>query len=80
MYVIIRFHVKNDIETNVDVVNTYEDLEHYCDVLLQNDVTLKRVPLVLQNPRVGRCVPMAFNETYEYYVQYHQFVKEPSFV
>jgi hypothetical protein len=79
MYVIIRFHVKEDMEHNIDVVNSFEDLAHYCDVLLRNDLTLKRVQPLIQVKRAGRCVPMAFNSNYEYYIQYHPVVTEPSF-
>ena len=80
MYVIIRFHVKEDVEHIVDVVESYEDLVHYCDVLLNHDLSLKRVQPLMTNLRVGRCVPIAFNEKHEYYVQYQVAVKEPSFL
>ena len=80
MYAIIRFHVKDDVEHIVDVVNSFEDLNHYCDVLLTKDPTLKRVQPLIHLSRVGRCVPMAFNNKYEYYNQFHQMVTEPSFV
>jgi hypothetical protein len=80
MYVIIRYHVNDDMEHIVDIVNTFEDLNHYCEVLLSKDPSLRRVQPLIHNSRVGRCVPMAYNGKYEYYVQYHQIVTEPSFV
>ena len=79
MYVIIRYKVKEDVEQIVDVIDTYEDLVHYCEVLLQNDSSLKSVQPLMNNMRVGRCIPMAFSAKYGYYVQFHQFVKDPSF-
>lgn len=80
MYVIIRFHVKEVAEHIVDLVDTHEDLLHYIDMLLSHDLTLKMVKPPLMNLRVGRCVAVAYNPKYEYYVQYHNIVKEPSFV
>ncbi len=80
MYVIIRYHVNDDMEHIVDVVSTFEDLNHYCEVLLSKDPSLRRVQPLIHNSRVGRCVPMAYNGKHEYYVQYHQVVTEPSFV
>lgn len=79
MYVIIRFHVKEDVEHIVDVVDSHEDLLQYRDMLLSHDLSLKKVEPLLTNLRVGRCVPIAYNAKYEYYVQYHVVVKEPSF-
>ncbi len=79
MYVIIRYRVKEDVEQIVDVVDTYEDVVHYCDMLLGHDLTLKRVQTLSAHTRAGRCVPVAHNDKYEYYVQYHTVVKEPSF-
>ena len=79
MYVIIRFHVKEDLEHIVDVVDSHEDLVHYIDTLLSHDLTLKKVDPPLMNLRVGRCVAVAYNQKYEYYVQYHAMVREPSF-
>lgn len=79
MYVIIRFNVRDDVEHIVDLVNSFEDLTNYCDVLTRNDPTLKRVQPLIQVTRAGRCVPMAFNKKYEYYIQYHPVVTEPSF-
>jgi hypothetical protein len=80
MYVIIRFHVKDNVEHIVDVVDSYDDLTHYCDTLLSHDLSLKRVQPLTTNPRVGRCVPIAFNEKHDYYVQYQTMVREPSFL
>ena len=80
MYVIIRFHVKEDVEHIVDIVESHKDLAHYMDVLLSHDLTLKKVDPPLINLRAGRCVPIAHNEKHEYYVQYHTVVKEPSFL
>ena len=80
MYVIIRFHMKENIEHIVDVVNSFEDLTHYCDVLLNKDSTLKRVQPLTLNSQIGRCVPMAYNGKHDYYVQYHTVVTEPSFM
>lgn len=80
MYIIIRFHIKEDMEHIVDVVDSHEDLIHYRDMLLGHDLSLKKVEPLLSNLRVGRCVPIAFNEKHEYYVQYHNLVKEPSFL
>ena len=79
MYVIIRFHVKEDVEHIVDLVDSHEDLIHYRDMLLSHDLSLKKVEPLLTNLRAGRCVPIAYNEKYEYYVQYHAVVREPSF-
>jgi hypothetical protein len=80
MYVIIRFHVKDNIEHIVDIVDSFDDLNQYCDILLQKDSSLKKVQPLIHTSRIGRCVPMAYNDRYDYYVQFHQFVKEPSFV
>ncbi len=80
MYVIIRFHVKEDVEHIVDLVDSHEDLIHYRDTLLSHDLSLKMVEPLLTNLRAGRCVPIAYNGKYEYYVQYHTVVREPSFL
>ncbi len=68
-------------EEIVDVVETYEDLSHYIDILLKKQNGIKFIEEFEYRSRIpdSYSVPFAEQNFHTYCVRKMEFVKEPSF-
>jgi hypothetical protein len=79
MFVIFRYDVKNDFEGIVDIVENYNVLVNYIQELTIKYPTLKSIQYPPANPHIGYTIPLLRNDDFEFWIQRHEFVSNPTF-
>lgn len=77
MYVIFKYDTLNNSEEIHDIVESYDSLLTYIQILLQNNPTLILIQPIPHNPHLRYSIPILTDSHTKYYIERHQFATSP---